>query len=206
LRIAWGRAGGPRVPRPPLKLPSPPPFMGAGEGGARARLPRPPKTKRVKFEMKELSFSFVTEDSIREVIEDYWSQAQKAYKCGVFAGVVVLCGAVLEGLLAWAITCHEQEARKRFPKEFKQKDGTEKPISKWSLTPLIKVAKKLDLIGRASVRLLEVIQDFRNFIHPYNVVQQSARPDEGLAEISLRTVEEVHRSLTGRIIKLNKMI
>lgn len=153
--------------------------------------------------MNDLSFSFITDKSVRDVIEEYWSQAQKCKKCKVFVGVVVLCGAVLEGLLAWAIICHEEKARKRFPDEFKQKDGTEKPISGWALAPLIKVSKKLELIGKESVRLLEAIQDFRNFIHPYNLIQQSSRPDEGQADISLITVKKVCRSLTGRMKKPN---
>ncbi len=150
--------------------------------------------------MNELSFNFITEEKVRNVIEEYWSQAKKANECGVFAGTVFLCGAVLEGLLAWAISCKEEEARKRFPEEFKQRDRqNDKPISRWGLTELIKVSRSFDLIGKTSVRLLEAVQDFRNFIHPYNVKSQSARPDEGLAEISLRTVEEVYRSLRGRI-------
>lgn len=152
--------------------------------------------------MNELSFNFITDESVRNVIEEYWSQATKAKDCEVFAGAVFLCGAVLEGLLAWAVTCYEDEALRRFPEEFKHKDGkSNKSISQWGMTELIKVAKGLDLIGKTSVRLLGAVQDFRNFIHPYNVKQQSARPDKGLAEISLRTVEEVYRSLTGRINK-----
>jgi hypothetical protein len=151
--------------------------------------------------MNESSFNFITDESVRNVIEEYWSQARKGKDCEVFAGVVFLCGAVLEGLLAWAITCHEKEARRKFASEFKQKDGTEKPISKWGLTSLINVAKNLDLIGKTSVRLLEAVQDFRNFIHPYNVIQQSARPDERIAEISFNSVEEVRRSLIGRMKK-----
>jgi hypothetical protein len=60
-------------------------------------------------------FSFVSDEIIRRILEDYWAQAQKAMECEVFAGVVVLCGAVLEGLLTWALICHEKEARDRFP-------------------------------------------------------------------------------------------
>jgi len=149
--------------------------------------------------LDDLSFNFIEDESVRKVIEEYWSQAQKANKCNVFAGTVFLCGAVLEGLLAWAISYKEDEARKRFPEEFKQRDGSDKHISKWGLTELIKISKKLILIGKTSGRLLEVVQEFRNFIHPYNVKSQSARPDEGLAEISLRTVGEVYRSLSGRL-------
>lgn len=153
--------------------------------------------------MSDLSFSFIKDESVRKVIEEYWSQAQKANECEVFAGAVFLCGAVLEGLLAWAVTYYEEEARTRFTDEFKQKDGkSNKPISQWGMTELIKVAKGLDLIGKTSIRLLGAVQDFRNFIHPYNVKQQSSRPDERIALISLKTVEEVTRSLIGRITRV----
>jgi len=64
-------------------------------------------------QQQEVNFSFVTDDRIREVLEDYWRQAHAANKAGVYAAVVVLCGGVLEGLLAWAISRKEEEARKQ---------------------------------------------------------------------------------------------
>lgn len=154
-----------------------------------------------KAQRQGVNFSFVTDDRIKEVLEDYWDQAHAANRAGVYAAVVVLCGGVLEGLLAWAISTKEQEARKRFSDCFTYRDGGEKPISSWDLTPLIRVAKGLDLIGITSERLLRAVQDFRNFIHPCNVIKHSARPNERLANISLETVGEVVRSLKGRMIK-----
>jgi hypothetical protein len=163
----------------------------------------------MELTMNVLSFYFITDAKVRIVIEEYWSQAKKAYDCEVFAGTVFLCGAVLEGLIAWAITCVEDDARKKFPDEFKYKNKgkengkeNDKPISKWGLTELIKVSKGLDLIGKPSSRLLEAVQDFRNFIHPFNAKQHSDGANERIAAISLKTVEEVYRSLTGRMKNL----
>lgn len=149
----------------------------------------------------ESLFTLVSDEKVRKIIKDYWDQASISNKYGAYAGVVVLCGGVLEGLLAWAIMSHEEDARLRFPQKFKYKGGADKPISKWTLEPLIEVAKELNLIGDTSQHLLKALQTFRNFIHPYNVVSQSARPDERLANISLLAVEEVCRSLTGRMSK-----
>lgn len=148
---------------------------------------------------EEVEFTFITDDKIRGILESYWTQAQAAFDASVYAGVVVLCGGVLEGLLAWALICKEDEVRKRFPTEFQKKDGAEKPISDWDLTKLINVADKLGVIGEASERLLRAVQGFRNFIHPYNVIQRSARPDKRLARISKDTVGEVVRSVKGRL-------
>ncbi|MCI0528896.1 MAG: hypothetical protein L0Y56_15780 [Nitrospira sp.] len=154
--------------------------------------------------VEEVNFSFVANGEIRGVLEDYWHQAQVANRAGVYAAVISLCGGVLEGLLAWAISLREEKARKGFPNYFKNRDGTENPISNWSLTPLINVARGLDLVGKTSERLLRAVQEFRNFIHPYNVLQQSARPDKRLANISLQTVGEVVRSLKRRMTETEK--
>ena len=150
---------------------------------------------------EEINFSFITDVPLRELLEKYLHEGQVANNTGLFAAVVVLCGGVLEGLLAWAVTFKEEEARKRFSSYFKNPDGSEKPISAWALTQLIKVAEGLDLIGKTSSQLLRAVQNFRNFIHPYNVLQQSARPDKRLAIISLQTVGEVVRSLRERLSK-----
>ena len=44
--------------------------------------------------MNELSFNFITDESVRNVIEEYWSQATKAKNCEVFAGscISLWCG------------------------------------------------------------------------------------------------------------------
>lgn len=148
---------------------------------------------------QNIDFSFITDNKIKDILLDYWEQAKSAYKAEVYAGVVVLCGGILEGLLAWVLSTKETEAKQKFPQDFKNNDGTEKPIRQWDLTHLINDTRKLDLIGETSARLLRAVQGFRNFIHPYNAIQGSARPDKRLANISLETVKEVGRSIHGRL-------
>lgn len=146
----------------------------------------------------EVDLSFVTDERVRKVLEAYSYEANRAYDAKVYAGVVVLCGGVLEGLLTWALTTREAEARQRFPKKFQTKEGKERPLSQWELEELITTGKELKLVSDTSERLLRVVQRFRNFIHPYNVVPQSARPDEHLATIAIEAVQEVVRSIRGR--------
>ena len=164
-----------------------------------AHILRGARRHKVVTREHEVDFDFVKDANIREILVGYWAQAQAAFGASAYAGVVVLCGGVLEGVLAYALTTKEDEARKNFPMEFKKKDGTEKLIPEWELTSLIKVTGKLKLIGETSERLLRAVQGFRNFIHPYNVIQRSARPDKRLADISLQTVGEVVRSVRGRL-------
>jgi hypothetical protein len=148
---------------------------------------------------QSVEFEFVDNAEIKRILVDYWGQAQAAFNASAYAATVVLCGGILEGLLAWALERKEADARKQFPHEFKRKDGSERPISEWDLTTLINVNKRMELIGETSERLLRAVQGFRNFIHPYNLIQRSARPDKRLAEISSNTVGEVVRSIKGRL-------
>ncbi len=73
------------------------------------------------------------------------------------------------------------------------------PIRQWSLAHLIEVSGELDLIGKTARQASWALKDFRNFIHPYNVLQQSARPDLALAMSSLAALAEIRRSLEGHL-------
>jgi hypothetical protein len=80
------------------------------------------------------------------------------------------------------------------------KDGIgQKPLNSWSLCQLIQVAAELKLIGRTADRAAWALKDFCNFIQPYNVLQQSARTDEPLALNGFTAVQEIVRSLKGRL-------
>jgi len=56
-------------------------------------------------------FSFVSDATVRSVLEDYFAQAVAAYQAGSFLGAVVGCGAVAEGLLTWLLINREIPAR-----------------------------------------------------------------------------------------------
>lgn len=48
---------------------------------------------------QEPNFEFVKEKRLREVLEDYWSQAINANSHHLYLATLVACGAVAEGLL-----------------------------------------------------------------------------------------------------------
>jgi hypothetical protein len=70
------------------------------------------------------------------------------------------------------------------------------PLHEWSLTSLIEVSSELGLVGKTAKQAAWALKDFRNFIHPYNLLQQSARPDPTLTECALA---EITRSVKGRL-------
>ncbi len=150
--------------------------------------------------MEKLDFTFVQDQRLREVLEDYYSQGVKAYEVGSYLGTLVACGSVVEGLLTWALLQHKNAALNS-SKADKNKQGQVRPLEEWNLTYLINVSAELKLIGKTANQASWAVKDFRNFIHPYNLLKQSARPDRSLAMSALGSVGEINRSLKGRLSK-----
>lgn len=133
------------------------------------------------IDILSLKFAFVDSDELRVVLEEYLRQTDRARRADCHLGVIVGCGSIVEGLLTWALLRREPEARAS-SKASKDKQGTVKPLEEWGLTNLIDVSVELDLIGKTAKLASWALKDFRNFIHPYNLLRQSARPDHALAE------------------------
>lgn len=146
----------------------------------------------------DLNFAFVTDADLLAVLDEYYSQAQRAAVGDSYLGVIVGCGSVVEGLLTWALLQKEGEALKS-AKAPKDKNGTVLPINRWGLTHLIDVSASLDVIGKTAKQASWALKEFRNFIHPYNVLKQSARPDQSLAMSALAALGEIRRSLEGHL-------
>lgn len=145
-----------------------------------------------------MNLRFVSEEPVRVVLEEYLRQAEAAHKADAFLGAIVGYGSVIEGLLTWALLQSETEAMLKAPKD---KQGNARPLKEWFLPDLIKVSHKMDLIGQAANQASWALKDFRNFIHPYNVLKQSARPDMALAMAAKAAMIEITRSLEGRMLK-----
>jgi len=147
-----------------------------------------------------LDFSLVDDSDLLVALEEYYRQAQRAATGESYLGVIVICGSIVEGLLTWALLKKEDEALKSGNAQ-KDKQGKVVPIRQWGLVHLIDVSAELGFIGKTAKQASWALKDFRNFIHPYNVLQQSARPDHALALSSLAALEEIRRSLQGHISK-----
>ncbi len=150
--------------------------------------------------IQKLDFAFAQDQGLRKELENYHSQAVKAYDAGSYLGTLVVCGSIVEGLLTWALLLREGEAQKS-AKACKDRRGEVLPLEKWSLSNLIDVSGELKLIGNTAKQASWAVKDFRNFIHPYNLLIQSARPDQALALSALAAVKEITRSLEGRYSK-----
>jgi hypothetical protein len=148
----------------------------------------------------DLTFGFVNDTGVLLVLDEYYRQAQKAAAGDSYLGVIVGCGSVLEGLLTWALLQRREEALMS-GKAPKDKQEQVLPIPQWGLAQLIDVSVELGAIGKTAKQASWALKDFRNFLHPYNVLQQSARPDQALAMSALAALAEIRRSLEGHLPK-----
>jgi hypothetical protein len=146
----------------------------------------------------DLDLAFVTQPDLFAVLDRYYRDTRSAAAADSYLGVIVGCGAVVEGLLTWALL--QNEARARESKNAQKNRANEVlPIEQWSLASLISVSADLGVIGTTAKQASWALKDFRNFVHPYNVLQQSARPDASLAASALAATCEIVRSMEGRL-------
>jgi len=89
----------------------------------------------------------------------------------------------------------------RSSKATKDRQGNPKPLEEWNLTNLIEVCVELQLVGMTASKASWALKDFRNFIHPFNLLKQSSRPDLALATSAASAFTEIRRSLEGRTSK-----
>jgi atypical dual specificity phosphatase len=133
-----------------------------------------------------LDLAFVTDDAVRDVLSDYYDQARRSYEARLYAPVVFLVGAVMEGLLTWSL--HSREGGK---------------VSDWSqrkLSELLRQAERLEIVNSKVQAGAWAVKGFRDLIHPYGVINSgSTRANEYLAASALATLAEVVRSLRGRM-------
>jgi hypothetical protein len=141
----------------------------------------------------QAEFAFITDTSVRQLIEDYHRQAVSAFDAGAYLGTLVSCGGVLEGVLGWVLLSNGVARIGKI--------GKEKPVEECFLPELIEAAVQRGLLGETAETSTWAVKEFRNFLHPYKLIRQqtSARPDQSLALNSLSAVDEVVRSIRSRL-------
>lgn len=100
-----------------------------------------------------------------------------------------LSGAVLEGVLTWAIQT--------------RKGGSVDDVSKKKLGVLIQQGAELSLISSKAEEASWAVKDFRDLIHPYHVMRGSTRCKRMLATNVLSALSLILRSLQGRLTKVD---
>ena len=144
----------------------------------------------------EVDFSYIADPKLRDIVRQFHQEAVDAYGADRHVAAVILSGAVLEGILTFALTRREADARHEFQSALGRRPRS---IADWRLQDLVQVASRLGLLGETAAQAAPVVRDFRNMIHPFRLLQRSTPRWDALAPLALAAVAEISRSLGGRI-------
>lgn len=136
-------------------------------------------------------FGFITDLSLRAIIERDYSEIQRAYIAQCWKSVIILCGGAIEAILIDLLIQKETEAKSAKSAPPKNSD-----ITRWGLSNLIGVAVELSLVSAGVEKLSHSIQEYRNLVHPGNELRSKLRFDAEEAKIAVEVLNIVHRDLS----------
>lgn len=144
----------------------------------------------LKVKISNLNISKLPiEFCLHPIIETRMKEIDKCIENQVPLGCIFLCGSVLEGILnALAMKSPaEFNYAKASPKE--KDSGKVKTFDKWTLENYISVAYELGYIKEDVKRFSHEVQNFRNYIHPYQQFSQKFTPTIDTALLCAQVVK-----------------
>ena len=148
----------------------------------------------------DVDFSYIDDPKARKLVEKFHGEAANAYRQRLYIAAVFVSGAVMEGILQFALLRQQPKAQQRYREMYGSEKAKERPSpADWRLNELIKIAYSMEVIGEDANRLARDVENFRNLIHPYKLVRRSEPGWHRLARIAFDSVAEISRSLSGRL-------
>ena len=133
--------------------------------------------------------------AVCEIIQDRVKEAQSCLSNGAHLSVIFLCGSVLEAVLLGAAQ-NEPERFNRSSKSPKQ-NGKVKAYQDWRLSEFIDVARDIGLLKPDVQKFSHGLRDFRNYIHPYEQMASSFKPDEHTARVCIQVLKAALADVAG---------
>jgi len=148
---------------------------------------------RNKFRSGKFPLGFknlIFDDEHSKMMEDLWIESEKTQKAKAYLSTIVVLGSIIEGLLLYKINKTPENFKKAagcYSSPKKTVKGKKKvlPISKWTLRDMIQVSRECGWINEYSYNYSETLRKHRNFIHPFQQLDELfTMPDEIACELS----------------------
>lgn len=139
------------------------------------------------------SWNFVEDKALREVLTRDYRELRKVLRVGARKSAIVLCGSILEAMLIVKLSTPEAQEAYRTAIG---RDLDLKEMPEWGLESMINIGRKLGYLDEDAQREAQVVQKFRNYIHPNKALQ-------AMAQIDANSVASA-TTLLNRAIKLLK--
>lgn len=137
----------------------------------------------LKKEFNEVSIiSLKLGNAITSILEQRLKEIKKCLNSKAALATIFLCGSTLEGILLGVAINNSQEFNiaKTSPKD---KSGNVLQFHKWTLNNFIDVAKEIGFLKEDVRKFSHSLREFRNYIHPYQQVNQQFDPSEHTAKL-----------------------
>lgn len=128
------------------------------------------------------------ESSLIPIIQSRLTEIDNCLKSNSPLAVIFLCGSVLEGIL-FAIANENQKKFNTTSTAPRDKDTKVKLFKDWTLHNYIDVAKELGYISEDVKKFSSALQDFRNYIHPYQQLMSKFNPTIETAKLCTQVVK-----------------
>lgn len=129
------------------------------------------------------------ESRLLPIIQQRIDEIDQCAKNNAPLATIFLCGSVLEGILS-AIALQNAQSfntAKSSPKD--NATGSVRQFNKWTLKDYIDVAKELGYIDLDVQKFSHVLQNFRNYIHPYQQLHEKFSPNIDTAKLCVQVVK-----------------
>ena len=144
----------------------------------------------IKIKISNLNIAKLPiESCLHPIIESRMKEIDKCIENEISLGCIFLCGSVLEGIFS-AMAMKQPaifNSTNASPKE--RESGKVKAFDKWTLENYISVAYELGYIQEDVKRFSHAVQNFRNYIHPYQQISQKFTPTIDTAVLCAQVVK-----------------
>ena len=141
------------------------------------------------------------EKNMKEELERRLREISRCMGVKSYLAVLLLVGSVLEGLLMSVATDNEGDFRRCMNKGQEGKD-----FSKWSLGELIDVAHKTNWIENYQEGCMDVLRNFRNYIHPRQALEDKFYPQKDMVNLALEILTGIVNTIKKKQQENDKML
>lgn len=163
-------------------------------------------TREIRNKFRSVGFplgfkNLILDDEHAKMMEDLWVESEKTQKAKAYLSTIVILGSILEGLLLYKINKTPETLEKAFrsdgsPKEIVRGERKVLPISKWALRDMIQVSRECGWINEYSYNYSESLRKHRNFVHPFQQLDEMfSMPDENACELSRTAFRAIFNDL-----------
>lgn len=151
----------------------------------------------IKIKISNLNISKLPiENSLIPIIKSRMDEIENCLNSKSPLATIFLSGSVLEGIL-FAIA-YKNMKEFNMAKSSPKRDGKVKGFEEWGLKDYIDVSKELEYIDEDVKKFSHVLQDFRNYIHPYQQMVNKFNPSIETAKLCVQVVKIAIQQIINR--------